>query len=128
MGIHNVFMPPHRRELIEGEIEMHLRRVTLLLARLDRADGDYDFEDDDPAGDGDCDLEDDDPAGDGLDERGECLTDDGSEMLSTLPLYGLDQSAGPVNEREAGFVRRREMMGWAPSRTGSGKIGRIFQY
>ncbi len=89
MGIHAQFALANRR-IIANEIER-------LIALLDLADGD-------------CDVEDDDPAGDGLDERGECLTDDGSEMLRTFPLYGLDQSAGPVNEQEASFVRRRELM------------------
>jgi hypothetical protein len=94
MGIHAQFALVNRR-VIANEIER-------LIALLDIADGDFD-------------LEEDDPAGDALDERGECLTDDGTEMLSTLPLYGLDQSAGPVNEREAAFVRRRQLMQRAAS-------------
>lgn len=34
----------HRRAAIETEIELHLLRVDLLLARLDRMDGDCDVE------------------------------------------------------------------------------------
>lgn len=44
MGAHFSFMPHHRRVAIETEIEFHLQRVELLLARLDRADGDPDLE------------------------------------------------------------------------------------
>ncbi len=39
-------MPLHRRVAIETEIEFHLQRVELLLARLDRADGDPGSRDD----------------------------------------------------------------------------------
>lgn len=68
------------RKAIEREIE---RLITLL-----------------DAADGDCDLEDDDPAGDTLD-LGEAPDPAGNELLSILPVYGIDQSLGPINEREA---------------------------
>lgn len=51
--------------------------------------------------DGDPDAEDDDPAGDWLDERGEQPASCGHELLTTRPIYALDQSRGPVNERQA---------------------------
>lgn len=51
--------------------------------------------------DGDCDLEDDDPSGDPLD-HGELGGFVHPEILmATLPLYGVDQSRGPINEVEA---------------------------
>lgn len=96
MGVHTRFMPPHRRVAIEAEIEAHLQRVTLLIARLDRADGD-------------CDLEDDDPAGDSLD-KGEGEGHFGQGLYTTLPRYGLDQSTGPTNLREAERARYKAMM------------------
>lgn len=48
--------------------------------------------------DGDPDLEDDDPAGDPIEMHGEM--NDGP-LYKTLPIYGLDQSKGPTNERAA---------------------------
>ena len=45
--------------------------------------------------DGDPDLEDDDPAGDLLDNS------EGEELYETRPLYDVDQSVGPTNERQA---------------------------
>lgn len=50
---------------------------------------------------GDCDLEDDDPAGDPLDISGEYQSDDGREILAMLPIYGADQTLGPINEAAA---------------------------
>lgn len=50
---------------------------------------------------GDCDLEDDDPAGDTLDELGEHPADDASTILRAAPVYGVDQSTGPINGRAA---------------------------
>ncbi|MHA0333692.1 hypothetical protein [Sphingomonas aquatilis] len=50
---------------------------------------------------GDCDVEEDDPSGDALDERGEHPSDDGCTVLTILPVYGDDQTAGPVNGRAA---------------------------
>ena len=88
-----------QRETIETEIEMHLRRVDLLLARLDRADAAFE------------DLEDDDPSGDSLDERGEAPTDNGSEMLRMFPMYAVDQSNGPTNEAAACKARYRALWG-----------------
>lgn len=87
MGVQ--FIPPRRRAAIETEIEMHLARVERLVARLDRADSPSD------------DMEDDDPSGDPIDQKGECWSDDGRGVHRTLPLYGLDQTRGPVNHREA---------------------------
>lgn len=46
--------------------------------------------------DGDPDLEDDDPAGDALD-KGEL--DEGCDLAP--PIYGVDQTKGPLNETEA---------------------------
>lgn len=43
MGYHSP-MPAHRREATEREIETLLLRVELLIARLDRLDGDPDSE------------------------------------------------------------------------------------
>lgn len=53
------------------------------------------------AADGEIDLEDDDPSGDPLDEHGEHPTDTAQVLLPTRPRYGVDQSKGPINEREA---------------------------
>lgn len=101
MGMH-MKAAAFRRAAIEAEIEVHLERVTLLLARIDQDDA------------ADEDLEDDDPAGDYLDLTGEADSDDGRMVLPTTPVWALDQSDGPVNYRqaqreygaaEAGFVR-----------------------
>lgn len=51
--------------------------------------------------DGDVDIEDDDPAGGDLDDMGEYDSEDGTPMCAVLPIYALDQSLGPINEREA---------------------------
>lgn len=90
-------LSPFRREAIESEIELHLQRVDFLIRRLDRADAPFE------------DLEDDDPAGDALDEHGECPTDDGTQLLGTLPLYAADQTAGPINERAAVTAWQRSL-------------------
>lgn len=74
-----------QREAIESEIEMHLHRVTLLVARLDRADGD-------------CDLEDDDPSGDPAEIDAD--SDDGRALSPILPRWSVDQSRGPTNANE----------------------------
>lgn len=50
---------------------------------------------------GDCDLEDGDPAGDPLDLHGEPCSDDGRAILDAKPLYGADQTLGPINARDA---------------------------
>lgn len=92
MGAYTRILPSHRRKLIEAEIELCLRRVERLIARLDRADGDPD-------------LEDDDPAGGAIDDQGE-----GDELLPLLPVYVLDQTSGPINERAALRERHRRMM------------------
>ena len=52
--------------------------------------------------DGDPDLEDDDPSGDPLD-RGEMPCD--GELLAMKPVYGDDQTLGPINEYEAKRAR-----------------------
>ena len=88
MGAPFRILPHHRRVAIETEIELHLQRVSLLIARLDRADSDPD-------------LEDDDPAGDPLDEHGEAPTDDGQPLLRMMPLWAVNQATGPLNERVA---------------------------
>jgi hypothetical protein len=90
-----------RRLQIEGEIEMHLQRVDILIARLDLADCDCDLEEDDPA-------EEDDHSGDPLDD-GEAPTDNGQELLPLKPIYGVDQSLGPINGREAYRAWREEL-------------------
>lgn len=51
--------------------------------------------------DGDVDIEDDDPAGGDLDDMGEYDSEDGTPMCAVLPIYALDQSLEPINEREA---------------------------
>ena len=58
--------------------------------------------------DGDCDLEDD-REDDPLD-RGECPGAEGVELMATLPIYGVDQTLGPVNEREAYRAWHRKML------------------
>lgn len=88
----------HRREHIAAQIDQHLAHVERLIAVLDRADGD-------------CDREDDDPAGDPLDERGEAPADDGRGILVTLPLYDADQRRGPINRGSANRAWLRSMEG-----------------
>lgn len=104
--------------------------IEVLIARLDRFDGDPDCEttgiEDDfirhsadgpgcPLADSDhCDAHDDNPyrlfgdgaAGDPDDAEDEhdreAVNEDGSDnVMPTLPKYGIDQSEGPVNEHEA---------------------------
>jgi hypothetical protein len=91
-------LPHHLRSKIEAEVEAHLHRVELLLAKLDHADGD-------------CDLEDDDPSGDETDERGEVLADDGGVILPTLPRYAVDQRTGPINFEAAKREHHASRMG-----------------
>lgn len=69
---------------------------------------------------GDPDLEDDDPAGDALDEHGEHPSDDGCTILAIKPIWGTDQTAGPVNGRaaiaahlEEDEARNGSAVGWA---------------
>ena len=77
MGIHAQFVTAlANRATIEAEIER-------LIGILDVADGDPDSEDDDP------------PGGASEDEG------EGVRLLPALPVYGADQSLGPVNEDEA---------------------------
>lgn len=91
MGIHlhPTFVMANRAE-IEAEIEAHLTRVTLLIARLDRADGD-------------CDIEEDDPAGDPLD-KGE----EDEARGARVPVFGVDQTREPINQREMEAAERAE--------------------
>ncbi|MEH3046153.1 hypothetical protein [Sphingomonas adhaesiva] len=60
---------------------------------------------------GDCDLEDDDPAGDPLDIDGEHPCDDASTILAMRPVYGADQSLGPVNGLVAYQEHQAEELG-----------------
>ncbi len=85
-----------------------------MIERLDQIDGDPDFEDgdedrchcgddditrDDSFGQGDGYPGDPDDAEDGNDAEPE---DEGAEReYSTPPIYGLDQSRGPINEEDA---------------------------
>ena len=94
MGVHTPIMPAHQRQRIAAEIELHLQRVDVLIARLDRADAPF------------TDLEDDDPAGGAIDHEGE-----GEELLATLPRYGVDQARGPGNERAAAAAHAAAEMG-----------------
>lgn len=85
MGIHADFRTMlWNREQIEDEIER-------LLALLDADDGDPDLEPEE-----DC----------GADDLGE-----GLELYRTLPRYDLDQTKGPINEREAIRQHYRDMRG-----------------
>lgn len=80
------------RQAIESEVDR-------LIAILDGADGD-------------CDLEDDDPAGDPLDlGEAEDWRPEGCDLPK--PRYGVDQSAGPINEAEVGRAWHRHVMGAA---------------
>lgn len=109
MGVHAPYrLPPHRRASIEGEIEFCLQRATLLIARLDRADGDADLEangdeldgtnaEDEESGFSNmglwsgpgCPISDPDK---GVDDDGEQVNEDGDEDGTLLPIYGIDQS------------------------------------
>jgi hypothetical protein len=89
MGVHAQFALANRVE-IENEIER-------LIALLDLADGDWDAEDDDPAGDP-------------LDERGEEPASCGRELLTMMPIYGSDQTRGPINKEAALQLRDRQRM------------------
>lgn len=109
MGVHIRIVPPHRRVAIEAEIAMHLDRVEYLIARLDRTDGEPD-------------LEDDDPAGDPLEMYGEAASDDGQPLMATLPLYGVDQSTGPINEHAAARAYRAALVGAVPSGSGGWRL------
>ncbi|MCW6529730.1 hypothetical protein NED98_05680 [Sphingomonas sp. MMSM20] len=102
MGVHlhPTFVLANRRA-IEDEIER-------LIGLLDLVDGD-------------CDLEDDDPAGDPLDEHGEAPSHDGYELVATRPVYGLDQSLGPINYREAERGYRARELGLARTPGGGWK-------
>ena len=71
MGIHTRFALINRAA-IEAEIER-------LIGLLDLADGDCDLEEDDPSGDNVLDME--------LDE----------DAVALCPIYGEDQSLGPIN-------------------------------
>lgn len=82
MGVHAPLRRQRLRTEIEDEIELHLARVSLLVARLDRMDGD-------------CDLEEDDPLEDNNDDEGWA-----GEISPLRPRYAVDQSRGPTNEKE----------------------------
>lgn len=68
-----------------GELESF---VAAAIDYLDIIDGDPDFED--------TDIEDGDPL-----DLGEEQAETGAEVLATVPLYGVDQTSGPINEAEA---------------------------
>lgn len=102
---------------------VHVADLTAVLARLDTATLEavaaavIDILD---TRAGDSDLEDDDPAGDALDEHGEHPSDDGCTILAIRPIWGADQTAGPVNVRaaiaahlEEDEARNRPAAGWA---------------
>lgn len=88
MGIHAQFALANRRE-IEAEIER-------LIGLLDAADAPLaDLEPEEDYGAEDC-------------NEGE--GDWGRGLLPILPQYGIDQSAGPVNEREGYRAHHARMM------------------
>jgi hypothetical protein len=62
--------------------------------------------------DGDIDIEEDDPSGDPLDIDGEASAERPGDrgLLPTLPIYGLDQSLGPINEAEANRAYMRGLL------------------
>jgi hypothetical protein len=62
-----------------------------LIAALDALDGDPDLEDDDPGGD--------------LFDNGE-----GEDLYETRPLYDVDQSMGPINERPAHRAHMQKLL------------------
>ena len=64
--------------------------------------------------DGDPDIEDDDPSGTPLDQ-GE---GDEATIVATKPIYGPDQSTGPINEREAIAEHQAKELGLERSPTG----------
>lgn len=100
-----VRLPHHVRAAITAELTMLFDRAEILLARLDRADGD-------------CDLEDDDPAGDPLDERGEASDDEARGTLPTRPFYAVDQATGPTNYSAAQATYLAEENGLTRSSNG----------
>lgn len=61
--------------------------------------------------DGDCDIEEDDPSYDPLEDN-EAL---GFEPLPTLPIYAVDQSLSPVNQRECKRIRDAALYGANPA-------------
>lgn len=81
-------LPNHVRAAISAELTMLFDRVDLLLARLDKDDGDPD-------------LEEDDPSGDPLEVNGEAPDDEARGVLPIRPFYGVDQTSGPTNYAEA---------------------------
>ena len=105
MGMH-MSATAWRRLAIEAEIEAHLERVTILLARIDGEDARSE------------DLEDDDPAGDHLDLTGEANSDDGRGLLPIRPIWSLDQTQGPLNFKEASREYAAAELGLVRSSTG----------
>lgn len=67
---------------------------------------------------GDCDMEDDDPAGDPLELFGEPQSDTGAPLYAALPIYDTDQTAGPINERDADLSYRAAEQGLIRSPNG----------
>lgn len=85
-GFHRA-MSERRRATIEEEIETHLQRVTLLIARLDRADAIHE------------DMEEDDHDGDPCD-RGEPEPWRFEKFTMPMPAYGVDQDTLPTNHQD----------------------------
>lgn len=93
-GPSNVIPFPGRQitPAMRAAIEIHIENM---IALLDTADGDPDIEDDDPAGD---------PLG-----RGEEEDWRPNGIVLSRPVYGADQSRGPVNERQVANEYYRAM-------------------
>lgn len=88
MGVHADFRTLlWNRDQIEEEIER-------LIALIDQDDGD-------------CDVEDDDPAGGNVEDERQLA--EGGDYYRLPPRYGIDQSAGPINETDAYRQHRRDM-------------------
>lgn len=93
----SIILTARRRLAIESEIEAHLQRVELLIARLDRADAPFE------------DLEEDDHSGE----------HDGREPEErAVPRYALDQSRGPINVAEETRAFHVRELGLVPNGRG----------
>lgn len=111
------FPPPSSREAIEALVES-------LIAILDVMDGDPDLEDATDAEDdftfspraeqyrqtlgAGCPISD--PGGGNVEDELQFDSDNGTDTLATLPLYGVDQSKGPINETIA--AQRHQVLSW----------------
>ena len=99
MGIHTRFALINRAA-IEAEIER-------LIGLLDLADGDCDLEEDDPTGDNVLDME--------MDE----------DAVTLSPIYGEDQSAGPINAVHAN--QRHDLLRQIADHSDGGDPGFVLQ-